>query len=177
MRSCLTTPAVAGLVFLAACQPADTGGATPGEGAAAPAAAPGWNAADACSLVSKEEVAAAAGAAVTETQLTGLTQGDGLATHSTCLYSLAQGGTISLLARRAPTADATAAAIEQARTMGGAASPAEDVPGLGKAALWTADMRTLQVFIDDTRYVTLNMIMPKGDAKAILTAVAQKAID
>jgi hypothetical protein len=162
-------PAALLVLALAACGQKDTA-----KGASAPAR--NWNAADACSLVSKADVAAAAGSEVSAAKLDLMSPGgDGMATASACRYTLANGATISLLARKSPTPDTSTAAIEAARTMGGTMPPATDVPGLGRAALWSQDMNSLQVFIDDQRYVTLSMSQAPGDPLPALTAIGKKA--
>ena len=55
----------------------------------------------------------------------------------------------------------------------------EDVPGLGKAAMWTDRPAALQVFIDDRRYATISLfgadMMPDASegARTAATAVAR----
>lgn len=140
---------------------------------ATPAVAAEWNAADACALVDKGIVAQAAGSDVTQASLSGASQGgETKAALSTCSYSLAGGGSISVLTRHSPIADFSAQAVE--RTMGGMMEPAVDIPGLGQAALWTSKVNTLQLFIDDRRYATISLVGVKGDTKAMATAIASK---
>ena len=138
----------------------------------------GWNAANACTLVDKTVVAEAAGVGVTDARLGPVISGEGLATHSTCSFTLANNGTISVMTRKSPTPDFSPGAVEKSRTMGGAMPAAEDVPGLGKAALWTKSMNNLQVFIDDSRNVTIQIVDPSKakDPKTIATAIAAKLV-
>lgn len=160
---------------LSACGPQAAGDKSASQKAAGPAPAV-WNAADACGLVSAADVGAAAGATVSETKLEYSNPGqNGLATVSMCRYSLSNGASITLLARRSPSPDASAEAIEAARTMGGNAPAAEAVEGLGKAAWWTPQMKSLQVFIDDQRYVTLAAFQGVADPKTVLVGVAKKS--
>src|SRR4051794_30100051 len=104
----ILAPLLLGLVLLGACnksQPTDT--------PAAAAVLGGWKATDACALATKAEVAAAAGAEVTKTELVGVTPShDGLAALSTCIYTLANGSSVGLLARESPDGDSIEQAIE-----------------------------------------------------------------
>lgn len=141
------------------------------------AAEAAWNAADACALADKDMVAGASGRDVSGTQLTAGPTGEGLATFSTCTYTLADGGIITVLTRKSPTPDFSAEAVEMARTANGMMPAAEDVPNLGRAALWTKETKTLQVFIDDTRYVTITAAVTGGKAaKDVATAIASALV-
>ena len=96
---------------------------------------------------------------------------------SMCEYSGAGGASANLLTREAPYDDATPEAIELARTANGLMEPAEDVPGLGKAALWReAPMaKSLQVFFDERRSVVVTLggrDATLAQASAIARAVA-----
>ena len=180
--------ALAGSIVLAGCGGgSETAGDANGQATAnnpAPgqpraAATAGWNAADACAIVDRKAVAAAAGSAVTASQLSGASPGgDGLAASSTCTFTLANGTGVGVLTRQSPVADATPAAIEAARTGGGMMPAAADIPGLGKAALWTKEVNSLQLFIDDTRYAAINVVKPaKGtDPKAVAITIAKSLL-
>ena len=170
-----TGAAIAAAVMLAACGEADAPGTRPPAGAAAPA---GWNALDACATLSKDTVSVAAGQPVTGTELApGSPGGEVLAAFSTCTYALPK-GQLMVLTRQSPIADATPEAIERARTADGTLPPATDVPGLGRAALWSRESKGLQVFLDDRRYVSINFFgLPEGEdvrARAIAVARALK---
>src|SRR5687767_13862186 len=129
-------PAMALAILVSGCGgPEEATGTNANTGTSAAAA--GWNAANACALVDKAVVARAAGVGVTDARLGPVISGEGLATHSTCSFSLANNGTISVMTRNSPSPDFSPAAVEKARTMNGMMPAAEDVPGLGKAALWT----------------------------------------
>lgn len=95
-----------------------------------------------------------------------------------CTFSYANGAKLALLAREAPSGDASAEAIEAARTSGGTMPRATDVPGLGKAAMWSDTLKGLQVFLDDTRYLSINFYnLPSGsDGKTQAIAVAKKLL-
>jgi hypothetical protein len=136
----------------------------------------GWNAADACALVDTATVAEAAGTEVTGTQLAGASQGgNGLASLSTCIYTLGNGSSVAVLTRQSPTPDFSRQAVETARTANGMMPAAVDVPDLGRAALWTRETNTLQVFLDDSRYAAITVGNPKGvDTRAIATAIGAK---
>lgn len=138
--------------------------------------ADGWNARDACASLGTDVAARAGGAAVKDTKLEEISAGgNGLAAVSTCTFTYANGATLIVLAREAPDADATPAAIENARTGGGLVPPADAVPGLGKAAFWSEGGKQAQLFLDDRRAVVINFFnLPAGDdAKARSLAVAK----
>jgi hypothetical protein len=142
----------------------------------------GWNAMDACATVGKDAVTNATGKAVTATSLDSKSEPDGpKAGFSMCTFTLAGGAKMTVLTREATSGDDYDAAVAAARKLGEElGSPAVDVPGLGKAALWTAAPPSLQVFIDDRRYATISMFganfLPDAsdEARAAATAVARK---
>ena len=159
--------ALCSLALVAGCGPAGT---SAGSGSA-------WNPLDACATLGRAAAAEASGSAVTSAELTTVVQGTAsTAAFSMCTFQLAHGGRLMLLTREAPNADATAAAIEAARTSGGTMPAAIDVQGLGKAGLWSDQLKGLQVFLDDRRYATINYFgMPAGaDLKAMSIAVVRK---
>lgn len=141
----------------------------------------GWNAMDACTTVGKEAVTAATGKAVTHASLDSKSEPDGLkAGFSMCTFTLAGGGKMTVLTRQAANGDDYDAAVAGARKLGQElGSPVTDVPGIGKAALWTAAPPSLQLFIDDRRYAAISLYDGRGmpdaseQARAAATAVAQ----
>jgi hypothetical protein len=136
----------------------------------------GWNARDACASLGRDKAAAAGGAEVTDAKLEGISAGGGgLAAASTCTFTFANGATLMVLTREAPDADATPTAIENARTGGGMAPPADPVPGLGKAAFWSAAGKQAQLFVDDRRFVVINFfnLPASDDVKARSLTVAR----
>ena len=134
-----------------------------------------WNASNACSLLDNSAVAEAAGSEVTEAKLTGVVRKEGLAAVSTCIYTLANNSTITVLTRRSPVPDYSDYSVEQARTLEGRIAKSEDVEGIGRAALWSHQLNSLQIFIDDTRYLTISIMNPQGsDSKKIATAIGAK---
>lgn len=124
----------------------------------------GWNPLDACATLGKDAASRISGSPVTSTELSPVVPGtDTSAAFSMCTFKLANGGQLMLLTRQAPFADATPESIEKSRTADGTLAPTADVPGLGKAALWSDTTKGLQVFIDDTRYLSINyMGLPGG---------------
>ena len=178
MRQGMMLAAAGGLVLVGCGSPDKPAGGGGGGVVAALGGGGDWGATDACKLLDKAKVAAAAGSAVTKAELGAVNEAkNGMAALSTCSYTLANGGTIGVLTRDAPSgnklADALASAKgPEAQAMG---MSFEDVPGIGKAALWNAKMDSLQVFYDDRRYAAINlMFAPKGtDAKAMLAKVGK----
>lgn len=147
-----------------------------GSGAAKLAAGSGWNSRDACASLGRDKASALGGAPVRDAKLEVMSAGSGdLAAASMCTFTYANGATLVIVAREAPDADATPAAIENARTGGGLAPPADPVPGLGKAAFWTAATSQGQLFIDDRRYVAINFfkLPAEDDARTRSLAVAR----
>ncbi|MBT2186964.1 hypothetical protein [Sphingobium nicotianae] len=164
----------AGALTLSAC--GGSGTANEANGASAGAGGPGgWNALDACATLGNDKASAAVGTKVTGSKLDSIVKGsDGAAEFSTCTYTLDKGASFSLLTRQSAAADSIDAAIASARTMGGNQSPAKDVPGLGKAALWSEGMKTLQVFLDHHRYASISFYNLTGsDGKAQAIAIAK----
>ncbi len=181
MRHGLIFAAVGG-ALLASCgsggdKTAGSSGGSTGGGLAS-ALSGDWGATDACKLLDKSKVAAAAGSPVAKAELGAVTEAkDGMAALSTCTYTLENGGIVGVLTRDAPAgsklADMLASAQgPEAKAMGMTFEP---VAGVGKAALWNAKMDSLQVFYDDRRYAAINMMMaPKdADAKAVTMAVGK----
>jgi hypothetical protein len=130
-RAAVTGAVLAGL-FLTGCGGVDRAGsnaADTGQASGAVAHA-GWNARDACASLGRDKAAAASGVAVTEAKLEGISAGGGgLAAASMCTFTFVNGATLMVLTREAPDADATATAIDNARTGGGVAPPADPVQG------------------------------------------------
>ncbi|AQR72845.1 hypothetical protein [Sphingomonas sp. LM7] len=162
-------------LLLAGCGGPGGGGANTGE-TTSTATGGSWNARDACTSLGRDKAAVAGGAAVTDAKLEEMSAGGGgLAVVSMCTFTYANGATLMIVAREAPDADATPAAIEAARTGGGLAPPADPVPGLGKAAFWSEGGKQAQLFLDDRRAAVINFFkLPAGDdAKARSLAVAK----
>jgi hypothetical protein len=115
-----------------------------------------WNATDACALVGKDRVAKALTAELVSAQLLQVTKGaENSAAFSTCYLTFANGTTVTVLTRLAPVPDVSERSLALARTMGGNMPTAEELTGLGAHAYWTAEAKTLQVFLDDRRYVSI----------------------
>ena len=148
---------VSALAVLAACGGED---APSDEGATGTAAAAGWDAAQACAMLDAAKLSALTGMAFETAKLSPMSpMTETSAAVSMCEYGGTGGATASLLTREAPYDDATPEAIETARTANGMMEPAEDVPGIGKAALWRkAPMaKSLQVFYDERRSVVVTL--------------------
>ncbi|WDA42659.1 hypothetical protein [Erythrobacter sp. BLCC-B19] len=144
----------------------------------APAAASGWDATQACAMLDVGKLSALTGLAFETAKLTPMApMTDSTAATSMCEYGGAGGASAVLLTREAPYDDATPEAIAKSRTADGTMEPAEDVPGLGKAALWRAApmAKTLQVFFDERRSVVVTLVGREAtleQASAVARAVA-----
>ncbi|MBX3480734.1 MAG: hypothetical protein KF842_10045 [Caulobacter sp.] len=170
MRHLGTIVATATLALLAGCGPgkeASPAGETSSGGSASVATSGGgWTGLDACSAVDHDKLGQAVGGKVVSAKLLSKSPGGG-AVFSTCGFTLADGRILTLLTRVSPVGDATPEAIEMARTMGGNMPPATDVDGVGAHALWTAQVRTLQVFFDQTRYASISIAGPGAVPSAL----------
>lgn len=149
------------------------------------AAAAGWNAADACSILDKAAVGAALGQDVKETRL-GFVHEAGTADAATseCSYIGADGSTlVSAMTRWSPINDNNQASIDGTRNAAASALKAfsdkkiEDIPALGKAAFIIPGIDALTVFIDDARMITVTVqkVPDGGSGKDIAIALAKKA--
>lgn len=157
---------------------AGCGGDDSAEGGTSAPAASGWDATQACAMLDVGKLSGLTGMAFETAKLTPMSpMTDNTAATSMCEYSGAGGAMAVLLTREAPYDDATPEAIEKSRTGDGAMEPAEDVPGLGKAALWRAApmAKTLQVFYDERRSVVVTLLGRDAtleQASAVARAVA-----
>jgi len=136
-----------------------------------------WLATAACSVIDRQEVANAVRAWVQTTELTDVTYPTRRrSAASTCLYTLANGSSVALLTREMPRPSLTDAVIEEARLGDGTAPPWDRISGLGRAALWSGDRNTLQLFLDDRRFVAIDITDPPADRdpKAMMMAIARK---
>jgi hypothetical protein len=157
---------------------AGCGGDEGGTGGTAPAAASGWDATQACAMLDVGKLSALTGKAFETAKLTPMaSMSENTAATSMCEYAGPGGAMAVLLTREAPYDDATPEEIEKSRTGDGSMAPAEDVPGLGKAALWRAApmAKTLQVFYDERRSVVVTLLGRDAtleQASAVARAVA-----
>ncbi len=153
----------------------DEGGA---DATASAPAASGWDATQACAMLDPAKLSALTGMAFETAKLTPMaSMSENTAATSMCNYNGAGGAMATVLTREAPYDDATPEAIEKSRTANGLMEPAEDVPGLGKAALWRAApmAKTLQVFYDERRSVVVTLAGRDAtleQASAVARAVA-----
>ena len=139
---------------------AGCGGEDSAAGAASAPTASGWDATQACAMLDVGKLSGLTGMAFETANLTPMSpMTENTAATSMCQYSGAGGAMATVLTREAPYDDATPEEIEKSRTGDGAMEPAEDVPGLGKAALWRAApmAKTLQVFYDERRSVVVTL--------------------
>jgi hypothetical protein len=186
-RHLLTAATILLAAGLAGCgdKTANGGNAAGSSAAGGSGASAKWNAADACSILDKADVAAALKQDVKETQL-GLVHEAGTADAATseCSYIGADGSSLArLMTRWSPINDNTQASMDGARNAAAAAlkafsdKPIEDVPGLGKAAFLTPGIDSLTVFLDEARMITLTVDkVPDGaSGKDIAIALAKKA--
>lgn len=162
-------PSAAALLLLSACGGSDGGTATGTEIAGGGSKPPsGWNAADACSVVDKAKMAAATGKSVSEASLALVNESNGTtAATSECNYIFADGSRASVMLRWSPIADNSEGAINQTRntlqqTVGAFGGTVETVDGLGRAAFWTAQTGSLNIFIDDRKFAIINV--PASDS-------------
>ena len=175
MKQGLLLAAVGG-VLLAGCGGGDKPAGGSGSTGGGFALTSGWKVLDACATLDKAKVAAATGAKVTETGLAGVNEGTGgMASLSTCTYTLDNGGSIGVLLRESPDdADPVVPPdyTKQSEEIGIKLEPAS---GLGQGAFWADGLKSLQVFIDKRRYTAINYSTPPAgtDAKAVLTKIAR----
>lgn len=159
MRIIVTILAMA----VAACSNGSDAGTADGKAGAGDSGAPAmtaqaWDATQACAALPAAEAAAIVGSEVTSAELTPMSQKtDTLSAVSMCTYNFASGAMMTVLLRDSPVDDATPEAIEKARTTDGTLSPARDITGLGKAALWSNERKQMQAFLDDRRLVVVNL--------------------
>lgn len=180
-RTALALLAAPFVLALAGC------GSNSGEGVLAGGAGSKWTVKDACKTLDKAEVAAAAGQPVTKAETThNVASAAAAGTDvSTCAYTLANGGSLTLLTRVSDQ-DMSDAEIEQMRDAGGMMPRGEDVPGLGMKAFWTDQTHQVQVMADRKHYFNITYGPPftlpgepkpaPVDAKALTTGLAKKLL-
>lgn len=157
---------------------AGCGGSDSAEAGASAPAASGWDATQACAMLDVGKLSGLTGMAFETARLTPMSpMTENTAATSMCEYSGAGGAMATVLTREAPYDYASPEEIEKSRTGDGAMEPAEDVPGLGKAALWRAApmAKTLQVFYDERRSVVVTLMGRDAtleQASAVARAVA-----
>ncbi len=157
---------------------AGCGGDDSGSGGTNAPAASGWDATQACTMIDVGKLSGITGLAFETAKLTPMSpMTQNTAATSMCEYSGAGGAMATVLTREAPYDDAGPEEIEKSRTADGTMEPAEDVPGLGKAALWRAApmAKTLQVFYDERRSVVVTLAVRDAtleQASAVARAVA-----
>lgn len=123
----------------------------------------GWNAADACTVVDKARMAAAAGKPVSEATLGLVHESSGAdAATSECSYLMADGSRGSVMLRWSPIDDNTQGAIDTARnsmkeTVAAFGGTVETVDGVGKGAFWIGKTDTLNVFIGEDRFAIITL--------------------
>lgn len=183
VRISLTLTMVSVTLALVGCGKAGPDGATASssEGRATQLS---WSAADACSILGKEEAAAILKQEISETQLSLVHEaGSAEAATSECAYLGADGSSVArMMARWSPINDNTADAIATARSTTAAtmkaftSAPLEDVPGLGKAAFLATKVNQLNVFLDDARMViiTVEKVPDGASGKDLAIAIAKK---
>jgi hypothetical protein len=138
----------------------------------------GWKGDEACTTLSKNTVAKAAGIAVTETKLDGVfTTTDTPSNVSSCFYTLKSGGIIDVLTKETPDSDNTAESMKAMRDqVAGMMGPAEDVTGVGKGAFWLPKARQLNAFVGKDRYFNVTVPADLGgkDPKAVALAIGSE---
>ena len=135
---------------------------------------------DACTILSKVDVAAVIGTFVEHTELAQVAKmTDQTAGFSTCVYTMPANKQVAFMARLSPEDDNTPEAMKSARDQAAELmGPAEDVPNLGKYAFWLPKLRQIVVFVDGNRYMNLTLPRGEDDATARTRAIklVQKAI-
>lgn len=154
-------------------------GCDDGDGASATSTtAPGFEAVDACALLTLDEVAPLIGGAAVAHPAAPIER-DSVAVVA-CDYTREDGapGTVSLILRReAGQAEQRDAALETLREETYTGRVVEAVDGLGDAALWVADgpARQLSVFdADDYLVITFPVDTPRDGAVALATTMLER---
>lgn len=132
-----------------------------GAGGAATAVASEWKATDACAMMDKGFVATTLGSAVRSATLGAVKdEGDGFPLYSQCEFLLADGRMLVFGAGRYTNGADLARQVADMRGQAKMISDKSptDLPGLGKAALWVADVGALYVFFGDGRYASATVM-------------------
>ena len=128
--------------------------------APAPPVPADFNYLNACKLLSEKQVAKAMGKGVVKSELSMETPATAeTAGFSTCTYTLADGKTVSLLARWSPYDEFTPAEIKANRDKQTADFDltTEDVTGVGDDAYWVPQMSQLNVFSGKRKYLIFTL--------------------
>lgn len=187
MNKAMIFAALACLPMVAGCSGGGEGGsndkAASGSAATGGAGA-GWDATDACSIVTRAEMAEVMKSEVSEATVGLVNEAAGSnAATSECTYIFKDGGRASVMTRWSPINDNTDKAISGARSTVAATvkaftdRPVEDVGGVGKAAFFVPKINQLNVYLDDARMVMITIASaPDATAKDQAIALARKAM-
>lgn len=143
----------------------------------------GWDGTKACETLKQADVEAVTGQKARAGRLDGVhSASDGGAAVSICYYELADGRTVSLLTRVSSGED-LAQAVDSIKNPPAdmAMGKLEDVPGVGKAALWNETTRQFHLWLDGDHYgiIGVNSGDPTrkpdlSQARAQATALARR---
>lgn len=119
-------------------------------------------------MLDKAIVAKTLGAEIVSAKLDAVkAEGDGFDLYSQCAYRLADGRMVvfgtSQATNGASVADQVARIRGQLSQV--ATKPIVDLPGVGKAALWVAEMNTLYAFLGDGKFASVLVANPDFRAK------------
>jgi len=115
-----------------------------------------WDAMDACSIMSKSVVAATLKAEVTSSKLGAVKDGSIGPKYSQCEFTLADGRMLVFGTAQDDANISPADQIANTRKQIGMISnqPPADLPGMGKAALWSGDVHAMYVALGGGRMVS-----------------------
>lgn len=150
-------------VMAAALLLAGCGGNGSGGGGADGGATATWKATDACAVLDKAVVAATLNAAVASAKLDVVhAAGGGEPLFSQCVYTLADGRMLMFGTGQATNGSSLHEQVEHMRDQASVLSntKAVDLPGLGKAALWSPELGSLYAFLGDGRFAAATLAQP-----------------
>ncbi len=143
------------MLALSAC-----GGGSGGSGSAVAAGGGSWKATDACAILDQSVVAATLASAVSSAELSAVKkEGDGADLYSQCAYKLADGRMLVFGTGQATNGASVADQVKEMRRQAAMMTdkPPVDLPGVGKAALWSPEVHALYAFLGDGRFVSATL--------------------
>ena len=129
-------------------------------------ASSGWDERDACKAMPKERVGALLGGTIIKSELAAVQDDRNYDTFSQCSFELADGRVAVVGTGHLVGDDTLAARVEKQRAEAAAiTSPIETLQGVGKAALYAPKMNMVWAFLDNGRYLQINLAhVTVGDA-------------
>lgn len=122
-----------------------------------------WQATDACAVLDRRVIAEVLGTTVTDAKLSAVKDaGDGADLYSQCDYMLADGRTLVIGTGRATNGATVAEQVKDMRRQAAimTTEPPSDLRGVGKAALWSAEVNALYAFFGSGRWVSTALGQP-----------------